>query len=573
VQVQWKVPVPRKGHQKGKRTNVVYIIADDLGIHDLSFGTPAIDSIAKRGIRFVNAYATQATCAPSRASIFTGRNPTDIGFEFTPVPIGLSRAMTILEDNPIHPPVYHIESLFQLPDFADMTIPNDVPTLAEELHEYGYDNYLIGKWHLGHSRNHTPLERGFDETLTFPVGFSSYLPQQHPDLVEIPLNGSFAMFDKFLRYNLPFTVSHNNGPPFPPDEYMTDYLSNRAVDLIHTLKDSPNPFFVALTFTAPHSPLQALRSDVDQLNDTQLHLTNATSRVYAAMIKALDRGVGRVLDALNSTGQSEDTLVIFTSDNGGAHYLGLPAINYPYRGWKGTFFEGGIRVPLVLQWPKHIAQTGTESAQVVSLRDLFPFIVNVAAATARTTDNNSTPLIPSATATIDPIEENTVGYHTNNLLSSLSLTSHTNHTTNNMTNNDHLFWRVGHYKALRIGAWKLQLSDKPSKVWFHNLQDDPYEHVNLAVELGMLEPHLIPLEQHHYHDSEARRRLLFTHCTSMSRYADQVALLSAIYQELLFVNTQQTKPRWPAMVELAISIDKCSAEPSNELDEYVYTVN
>ncbi|RYG69572.1 sulfatase, partial [archaeon] len=205
--------------------------------------------------------------------------------------------------------------------------------------------WLPGKWHLGDSAGHSALERGFDETLTFPAGMSAYGKQTDPDIITLGLNGSMAHFDEFMRYSLPFTVSHNNQEHFEPNEYLTDYLSHRAVDLIHTQQHTQRPFFLSLTYTAPHSPLQCTRRDYEALG----HIANPTQRVYAAMVLALERGIGEVLQALRDTNQHRNTLIIFTSDNGAAHYVGLPQSNCPYRGWKATLFEGGVRVPLFMQ--------------------------------------------------------------------------------------------------------------------------------------------------------------------------------------------------------------------------------
>ena len=159
---------------------------------------------------------------------------------------------------------------------------------------------------------------------------------------------------------------------------MTDYLSHEASKLIHTVAatENANPFFLTLAYNAPHDPLQALRSDYD--DPALANVTSHTERVYRAMIKALDRGVGTVLQALKDTGSWENTIVIFTSDNGGANYIDIDHVNYPYRGWKGSFFEGGIRVPLYMQWPKMIP-AGLQVKESVSHVDVYPTVVAAAA--------------------------------------------------------------------------------------------------------------------------------------------------------------------------------------------------
>lgn len=371
---------------KGKRPNIILIVADDLGINDLNGGsgvsTPNIDSLRKNGANFKNAYAGQATCAPSRAAIFTGRNPTSFGFEFTPIPMVLANIFSRLESNPIRKPIVHKEKEKEIPEMSNMVIPSNVTIIAEALKEYGYKNYLIGKWHLGHSENHTPLDRGFDETITFPVGLSTYLDPSDKRVVNGKLEGSFDLLEEFLLYNMPFSVSHNNGPQFSPDEYMTDYLTHRAVELIETKRNSNVPFFLSLTYSAPHTPLQALKDDYNDPEISKIEDNN--QRVYAAMIKALDRGVGEVIQALKDNNKYEDTMIIFTSDNGGAHYIGLDKVNFPYRGWKGTFYEGGIRIPMFIQWPSVIPKQ-TEFIDFVSQMDIFATIKG--AASGKSTNN------------------------------------------------------------------------------------------------------------------------------------------------------------------------------------------
>ena len=238
-----------------------------------------------------------------------------------------------------------------------------------------------------------PMARGFDESLGFLIGASKYLQSSHKDIINAIIENS--PIDDFLRWNLPFVASHNNQAKFQPSkhsriqytiveviqlwinflgEYMTDFLSKEASKLIHTIHNTTNakPFFITVAYNAPHNPLQALRSDY---NDPALaNISSHTQRVYFAMIKALDRGVGTILQALKDTNNWENTVVIFTSDNGGASYIDIPDVNFPYRGWKGTFFEGGLRVPLYLQWPA-IIPPGIKVTESVSHVDVFPTIL------------------------------------------------------------------------------------------------------------------------------------------------------------------------------------------------------
>ena len=225
---------------------------------------------------------------------------------------------------------------------------------------------------------------------------------------------------------------------------MTDYLGDEAVRAINANRN--RPFFMYLAFNAPHVPLQALKSDYDalpQINDHRL-------RVYGAMVRALDRNVGHVMSALEENGLDKNTLVIFTSDNGGANYIGLPNINRPYRGWKATFFEGGIHVPFFMRWPAKIA-AGSKYNLPIAHTDIFATVAAAAGAplpTDRVMDGvNVIPFVTGA-STGSP------------------------HST--------LFWRSGSYKTLLDGEWKLQVSARPQKMWLFDLKTDPTEHANLA---------------------------------------------------------------------------------------------
>jgi arylsulfatase A-like enzyme len=201
-----------------------------------------------------------------------------------------------------------------------------------------------------------------------------------------------------------------------------------------------------LAYNAPHTPLQATKADYDALP----HIKDHTLRVYAAMIRSLDRNVGRVLDALKQQGLDDNTIVVFTSDNGGAHYIGQPDLNRPYRGWKATFFEGGVRVPFFMRWPGAIA-AGTSFKAPVSHFDIFATAL-AAAGVAPPTDRK-----------IDGV----------NLLP---------YVTGQSTGRPHdaLFWRSGPYVAVQSGDWKLQVTETPRKDWLYKLADDPTEKNNLA---------------------------------------------------------------------------------------------
>jgi arylsulfatase A-like enzyme len=432
--------------------NIILIVADDLGYNDITFSgggvangavpTPHIDSIANDGVSLSQSYAGNATCAPSRAAILTGRYGTRFGFEFTPVPVQFAKLLGHTATS-AHPPIYRPELEKNVPPMGEMTVPASEITLPQMLRSKGYRTLMLGKWHLGETATTRPEARGFDEFLGFLGGAAMFLPQGDPNAVES--RQDFDPIDKFLWANLPFAVVNNNGPKrFAPSHYMTDYLSDEAAKAIDANKN--RPFFMYVAYNAPHTPLQALKSDYDALSGIGDHRL----RVYAAMIRALDRGVGRVLDTVKANGLEDNTIVIFTSDNGGANYIGLPDINKPYRGWKATFFEGGIRVPFFVKWPAKIAK-GTTFAGAAGHVDIFSTAAAAAGAdlpTDRVMDGvNLMPFITGA-AQGNP------------------------HQT--------MFWRSGAYKVLLAGDWKLQVAENPKKAWLFDLKTDPTEKTNVA---------------------------------------------------------------------------------------------
>lgn len=429
-----------------RQPNIVVILADDLGFNDLSFGgggiagvpTPNIDSIAKTGVVFANGYAGNATCAPSRAAIMTGRYATRFGFEFTPAPPQFAETIATFAGNGA---VYFGDRVKDVPPVDQMSVPESEIYISRMLQEQGYHTLMLGKWHLGGTGTTRPEKRGFDEALGFMAGASLFLPKNDPNVVNSVQD--FDPIDRFLWANLPFAVQFNGGDRFEPSEYMTDYLTSEAVKAIQANRN--RPFFMYLSYNAVHTPLQALKSDYDKLT----HIEDHTLRTYAAMIVALDRGVGAVLEELRKQGLEENTIVIFTSDNGGANYIGLPDINDPYRGFKASFFEGGIHVPFFLKWPGHVPE-----GRVVEHRAAHVDIFATAAAAA------------GAALAQDRVYDG---------IDLLGLTN-----SQDGLGERPLFFRSGHYKTLLKGDWKLQVSERPKKNWLFNLAEDPTEQRNLA---------------------------------------------------------------------------------------------
>jgi arylsulfatase A-like enzyme len=444
--------------------NVILIIADDLGINDISLTgtgaggvkTPNIDAIGEQGVSFTNGYAGNATCAPSRAALMTGRYATRFGYEFTPTDPNLpkwfpieqfrvdhmfARNIAHFDSGSAHRPIFDEAAAARSALPGGKGMPASEVTIAEQMKARGYHTIHLGKWHLGEASGMRPEEQGFDESLGFMIGGMKFLPENDPHVVNS--KQSFDPIDAYLWANLPFSVQFNGGPRFAPDRYMTDYLTEAAVAGIRANRN--RPFFMYLAYNAPHTPLQALQSDYDALPQIKDHRL----RVYAAMIRALDRGVGTVMAALKAQGLDDNTLVIFSSDNGGANYIGLPNINKPYRGWKATFFEGGTKVPFMMRWPGKIAP-GSHYAPMVSHFDIYA-TASAAAGAALPKDR-----------AIDGVD----------LMPYLNGGVGVPH--------DALFWRSGAYRVVRQGDWKLQSLDLPRKNLLYDLKSDPTEQRDLA---------------------------------------------------------------------------------------------
>lgn len=426
--------------------NIILIVVDDLGMNDISlFGggvaggqvpTPNINSIATEGVSFTNGYAANATCSPSRAAIMTGRYPTRFGFEFTAVPSAFARTVGHADTKSPYPLIFHEELDRNMMPYEQMGVPAAEITIAELLKTKDYHTIHLGKWHLGEATEISPHGQGFDESLGFNAGASKFMHTNDANVVNAKL--PWDPIDRFLWPNLPYAVQYNGGQRFEPKGHMTDYLTDNALAAIEANKD--RPFFMYLAYNAVHTPLQATKADYDALPQ----ITDHTERVYGAMVRQLDRRIGDILQKLKDTGIDENTLVIFTSDNGGAWYAGLPNINKPYRGWKATFFEGGIRVPLLMRWKGKIARNTTRTDLAGHL-DLFETIAAAA----------------SASSPKDRIMDG------RNLLG-------------NGSPRQVFFWRSGAYRAVRDGDWKLQISARPDMAWLFNLKVDPTERNNLA---------------------------------------------------------------------------------------------
>ena len=458
-EVTWAVPAGKSESPQASTStrppNVILIVADDLGYNDISLNggglakgtvpTPFIDSLAQQGANFANSYSGNATCAPSRAAIMTGRYPTRFGYEFTPTPKQFMKVIGHYKGpNQVHDAIYHADREKDLIPYETMGLPRSEITLAKLLKGQGYRTLHVGKWHLGDAPEFRSHVHGFDEALSFPHASSLYLPEKDANVVNSKQD--FDVIDKFQWAAGSFGMRFNGGELFKPKRYVTDYLTDEAEKAIEANRNQP--FFLYLAYTAPHTPLQATKEDYQAL----AHIEDHTLRVYAAMVRNLDRNIGRVLQTLKDKGLDDNTIVIFTSDNGGAHYVGLDDLNKPYRGWKATFFEGGIRVPMFIRWPAGIPK-GVKPQLPVNHMDIFS---TVAAATGAK--------LP-ADRPIDGI----------NLLPQIAKPA-------DKGPDRPLFWRTDSYRVIRKGDWKLQVTQNPKKDWLYHLAVDPTEQNNLAAK-------------------------------------------------------------------------------------------
>lgn len=434
--------------------NIILIVADDLGYNDIStFGggivqTPGIDRLAKEGAAFNQSYSGASTCAPSRAMMMTGRYPTRTGFEFTPTPAGMGKAVSFISggmDNNLPPGFYDEEMEANQPPYQLKGLPPEEITIAETLKDSGYYTAHIGKWHLGNDNGMAPHEQGFDDSLLMTSGL--YLPEDDLNVVNAKI--PFDPIDKFLWKAMTYSNSFNSGDGnrFKPKGYLTDYWTDESINVIKANKN--RPFFLYLAHWGPHTPLQATREDYEAVGDIRPH----RKRVYAAMVRAIDRSVGRVLDTLDQEGLADNTLVMFTSDNGGAGYIGIPEVNQPFRGWKITMFEGGLRVPMMIKWPSKIT-AGTVVDTPVAHIDVMPTLAAAAASQSKATEIDGVNILPLATSQGDQNWDR-----------------------------ETLFWQNGHYQVVRHGDWKLQVNDRPTdglQHWLFDLAKDPTEQNNLA---------------------------------------------------------------------------------------------
>lgn len=290
------------------RPNIIYIMADDMGYADLSgygrkdYQTPNLDKLASQGMKFINAYAGSALCTPTRTSFMTGRYPAR-------TPVGLREPLE-----------------WSKKDSAVGLTP-DHTSVATLLKKSGYETFLVGKWHLGFSPAFSPNKNGFDEFFGFHGGGIDYISHTDP-------NGNNDLYE--------------NEEPVVKDGYMTDLLMERTIDIIK--RKHTNPFFLSLMFNAPHWPWQGPGDKAYPLGNKSWK-DGGSDTTYAAMVKSMDDAVGIIMKTLDEEKLSGNTVVIFTSDNGGERFSDMGKLS----GGKPVLWEGGIKVPAFICWPGKIA--------------------------------------------------------------------------------------------------------------------------------------------------------------------------------------------------------------------------
>lgn len=379
-------PAATAAGKTNEKPNVIVILADDLGVNDISANggripTPNIDALAASGMRYTSGYVTAAVCAPSRAALIAGRQQTRFGYEFNPVQRDTAGGMSQAET-----------------------------TIAQTMKRAGYRTGIVGKWHLGQPQGFNPLDRGFDSFFGILGGATPYLAQIGPS----DLHVKTAEDDRITRDTLPV---FDGRARVEPTGYLTDVFTDKALDFVGTR--ASQPFFLYLAYTAPHTPLQANAKYMSRVPDGGTEF----QRVYYAMMLALDDGVGRLVAHLKATGQYDNTVIFFLSDNGCPSYVKGACSNAPRSGWKGYPWDGGIRVPFLMSWPARI-QPGV-SDSIVSSLDIAATSAAVAGA-----------VHPKAEG-IDLTRMNA-----------------------DMASARTLYWRMGPTHVVRRGKWKLIIVNK-----------------------------------------------------------------------------------------------------------------
>lgn len=318
-----------------QRPNIIVILADDLGWTDVGhessrIDTPNLDRLEREGVKHTRFYASAPMCSPTRAALLTGRYPHSVGMPELSSPV---------QRGPVPP----------------LALDHDATTLPEALKASGYRNIIVGKWHLGANPEDQPLTHGFDEFWGSLIGTPGFWQ--------------------------PKSTYHNEAPIEVAGTHFTDALTERAVNYVRETHAQKQPLFLYLAYNAPHYPLEAPASLVYKYR--QRYPKDGLFAIYAAMIEQMDAGIGRVLATLDELGMTENTIVIFTSDNGPSAEFrsygpaGADISNGPLRGYKFGVTEGGIRVPFIVRWPKNLPHGKVLSETAITM-DIMPTLLEAA---------------------------------------------------------------------------------------------------------------------------------------------------------------------------------------------------
>lgn len=407
------------------KPNIVFILADDLGYKDLGcYGnpynqTPVLDSLARQGLRFTQAYAACPVCSPSRAAILTGKHP--VRLQLTNFLVG-----------------ERIDSTSRLlPAEWRRYLPGSEVTLAERLREQGYATGMVGKWHLGSADSLTPTAQGFNyERQISKNGLDYY-------------NYSISSVNK--------TVFTDTGK-----EYLTDKLTDYALEFLDQQRSGQKPFFLYLTYSAPHILLVPRADKLNRYLFRYEKFKGQYNPFYAAMLESLDEGVGRVLQRLKEHGFDKNTLVVFTSDNGG---VGLPELgptptnNAPLRAWKGFVYEGGIRVPLLIRWPGVIPERSTCDRYLTNT-DFVPTFMELLGLPKSTVPADGMSFLPLLRTPNAPFERGPIYWHYPHFSNQMSRPA----------------------AAIRHGDYKLVEQYETGKIELYNLATDLSETQDLSAK-------------------------------------------------------------------------------------------
>jgi len=398
--------------QPARKPNIIVILADDLGYGDLSgYGakdvkTPHLDALAAAGMKFTRFYANSPVCSPTRAALMTGRYPDLVG-----VP-GVIRTHADNNWGALSPQARLLPAL---------------------LKQGGYHTGIVGKWHLGLTSPDTPTERGFDF-------FHGFLGDMMDDYYHHRRHDN-----NYMRRNL---------RTIDPAGHATDLFSQWAIDYLAERRAKPQPFFLYLAYNAPHDPIQPPKESLDKVKRREAGITDQRAKLVA-LIEHMDDGIGRVLAALKANGQEQNTLVVFTSDNGGQ--LSLGANCGDLRGGKQDLYEGGIRVPMFARWPERIPQ-GARSERVALAMDLLPTLCEAAAVPVRH-EIDGVSILPALFGQNQPVVERDLFW---------------------MRREGGAKYQGQDYYAVRRGEWKLVHNSPFEPLQLFNLAADPLEQRDLA---------------------------------------------------------------------------------------------